>query len=590
MSKRHPLLALSLVAAVATAPLAAQAPAQAPAQPPAQLPAQPPAQDPEQAAMEAAAAQAIREWADDFEHGRIGLQGSLKAGAPSAYVGTARRAGLLRPQDEERLVHFDVLQKLLFFAESHPSAAMADALLDVAAVRLESSFLDFAALQLRDLGHWALMRMQHQGVWFLILRAAAGERLPLFGVGKEAGEGPPAGPGRRVAALRLLGMKGLPVFRSTVEGALRDPDPRVRLAAAEAVDQQHRPESLPALRAALMDERHPVAAQAMVRALTVILKTAGERIDEAQRREAIAAALEQFGMAGWRTDMDLLGLVEAWPHRDAVPVLLRALELAAAPADPLLLAVNKRASPLLRERAAQLLRAMTGALLPANDPAAWRKFWASEGDKIVVPAVLPQNRPQTTKAQFFGVPVTGGSIAFVVDTSGSMDEVVGTNPREEKRGVGPTRLRAAKEQMLAAVQGMDPDSCYWLWTFADKAHQWTPVPIRPSASSGRSLTELLGRLHAKGGTNLYDGLAQALQFAEMKLGEQNQVRVDEVFVLSDGEPTAGEVREPEELLTVVREANRYAKVRIHTIFTGSGHGSDLLRRLAEENGGVYVQR
>ena len=107
---------------------------------------------------------------------------------------------------------------------------------------------------------------------------------------------------------------------------------------------------------------------------------------------------------------------------------------------------------------------------------------------------------------------------------------------------------------------------------------------------GGGQSELLHRFRSHGGTNLYEGLAKALQLDAMKFGEQNQTKIDELFVLSDGQPTTGEVRDTDGLLQIVREANKYAKVRIHTIFTGTGAGGDLLRRLAEENGGVFVQR
>jgi len=40
----------------------------------------------------------------------------------------------------------------------------------------------------------------------------------------------------------------------------------------------------------------------------------------------------------------------------------------------------------------------------------------------------------------------------------------------------------------------------------------------------------------------------------------------------------------------VRESNKYARVRIHCVFTGTGGGASLLRRLAEESGGAFVQR
>ncbi|MBM4060327.1 MAG: VWA domain-containing protein [Planctomycetes bacterium] len=556
-----------------------------------------PAQEPDPAEVAAAAATAIREWAREFECGRLGTSGILRrsAGLQPAYAAPCRRGGFLRSRDEERLTHLDVLQKLLYFAESHPSTDLADAVLGVAAARLESSFLDLQALQLREIGHWSLMRMEHQGAWFLVLRAAAGERVPLLAEARreeeEQGEGGLAvGPGRRVAALRLLGMKGLPVFRSTIGAALRDPDPRVRLAAAEALDFQRRPESLPAALAAVQVERHPVVSQALVRLVGALLRTGGEKLEPGQRAAALAVALRQFGTSGWRTDMDLLALVEAFPHKEAIPVLLDALERAKAPADPLLRAVNRRASPQLRDRAWQLLRGMTGALLAAEDVAGWRRFWAQEQDHIVVPATLPKDRPQNTRAQFFGVPVSGGAIAFVVDTSGSMGAGVAGTAAGGESERATTRLAAAKEQMALAVQMMDPEASFTVWTFAGTAHLWTPAPVRAGPHAARALTELLSRLRSHGGTNLYEGLARSLQIGELAYGQQHETKVDELFVLSDGEPTAGEIQDAEGLLQVVREANRYAKVRIHTIFTGQGQGADLLRRLAEQNDGVFVQR
>jgi hypothetical protein len=57
-----------------------------------------------------------------------------------------------------------------------------------------------------------------------------------------------------------------------------------------------------------------------------------------------------------------------------------------------------------------------------------------------------------------------------------------------------------------AVQAMPPDSTYSLFTFADRAHEWTSVPVKPTPHTMRSLTELLSRLQPKGATNLFDGL------------------------------------------------------------------------------------
>ncbi|MBL9078805.1 MAG: VWA domain-containing protein [Planctomycetes bacterium] len=541
------------------------------------------------------AAQALRAWVDDYERGRLAPHGVLRSGVglQPSYVAYARRGGFVEERDHDRLNHLDVLQKVLVHAEHHPSADVADALLALAATGLEAAFLDHEALQLRDLGWHALLRSDHRGGWFVILRAAAGGRVPLVGDDSEdpGRDGLAVGPARRVAALRLLGQRALPVFRSTIEAALTDPDPRVRLGAVEALDLQRRKESLPRVVQVLESERHPVVAQALVRLLLALLR-AEPGPDADVRAAALQVALRRIGQAGWRTDMELLDLVEAFPSKAVLPAVLDALELADRPPDKLVAAVNEQASPLLRQRAAGLLRAMTGALLPDDDPAAWRSFWQAERDRIVVPERLVQDRPEATRAQFFGVPVTGRHIVFVIDTSGSMDELAaGTEgERERRRGGERTRLRAAKEQLAAAVQAMPDESTFEVVTFAGEAKRWTGAAVRSGSRSLRSLTELTSRWRAHGGTNLYAALAEALGFERQRWADPGTGKVDEVFVLSDGEPTAGPVQDGDELLRLCTEANKYARIRIHAVFTGSGPGGELLRRLAEQNGGVFVQR
>ena len=114
--------------------------------------------------------------------------------------------------------------------------------------------------------------------------------------------------------------------------------------------------------------------------------------------------------------------------------------------------------------------------------------------------------------------------------------------------------------------------------------------MRPGRDVTRALTGLLSRLNARGGTNLYAGLVAALEIEGRTFGAAELPKIDELFVLSDGQPTTGPARDAETLCDLVREANRYAKIRINAVFTGDGRGGELLQRLAEENGGVFVRR
>lgn len=544
-----------------------------------------------------AVAQAIREWVAAFESGRLGPRGRLRQGhaLQPKYMTFARRAELVLGDEYDRITHLDMLGKLLNFAERFPSNELTDAVLSVASAGFERAFLDQRAIEVRELGHWTLMRTDHQGAWFLVLRAAAGERVLVLSDHrprpKDAGDGGVVvGPARRVAALRLLGMQNKPVFRSTIEACLRDGDPRVRLAAVEALDFQRRPRSLRRVMEIIQIERHPVVSQALTRLVRVLVRLRGDEPPVAQRRAAVEVALEQFGKSGWRNDMDLLQLVGMYPSKNVIPQLIGALERANQPADELVATVNARASLLLRERAGQLLQAMTGALIPLEDHTAWREFWQRERGNIVVPAELKKASSGATRAAFFGVPVTGASIAFLIDTSGSMDEAVRGTSAGRHQKHEDTRLGAAKEQIVLAVQAMDPNSRYQLMTFSEAAEVWTRRPVRPGDGTSRVLTEVLSRFRANGGTNLFDGLVKALQLDEIGYGEQHETRIDELFVLSDGKPTTGEVQDADTMLELVRTANKYAKVRIHCVFTGSGDGAELLKRLAEENDGVFVQR
>ncbi|MFK7742199.1 MAG: VWA domain-containing protein [Planctomycetota bacterium] len=546
---------------------------------------------------QAQAVKALAQWVADYEGGRFAPHGSLRSNVrlQPRYTHAARLGGFL-PKHRDRLTHLDILQKLLLFSEKNPSPQLCDAVLGVASAGLDRSLLDRASHELREAAHWTLMGVKDQGIWFQILRAAAGDQVPVLAAErprKQADGGVGVGVARRVAALRLLGQRGLPIFRSTLEGALTDPDPRVRLAAAESIRPPWKGATVLRVASVVEGERHPVVSQALVRLLFSMLRRPPEDLSSAQKQQVVRRSFSLFGKSGWRTDMDLLELVEKWPSKAAIPKLIEALDLERQSADELVSAVNKRASPLLRQRAGVLLKAMTGALIPLHDVAGWRKFWAAEKGNIVVPEQLHTSRPAHTQVAFFGVPVTGTSIGFLIDTSGSMDSAPATHGPETgpRRLRAPrTRLEAAKAQLALAAQAMAPESQYFVMTFAEEARCWTQTGIKPGRRATRGVTGLMSRLNAHGGTNLYAGLVTSLEMEGRGFADAELPKIDELFVLSDGQPTTGEVRDTETLLEMVRRANKYAKVRINTVFTGTGPGSELLKRLAEENGGVFVQR
>jgi Mg-chelatase subunit ChlD len=81
-----------------------------------------------------------------------------------------------------------------------------------------------------------------------------------------------------------------------------------------------------------------------------------------------------------------------------------------------------------------------------------------------------------------------------------------------------------------------------------------------------------------GGTNLFGGLEEAFTRKDL----------EEIILLTDGMPSAGEVQDPHRILAWVQRWNRWRKVRISTIGLSAPRQADgFLAKLAEQNRGVY---
>jgi len=502
----------------------------------------------------------------------------------------SRRRGRKQPTLYPRSNHW-ALQRLLDIAERQPSVPVATAVLAVAAVGLNSNLYDPKVMQVRELGHWTLMRMDDSKVWLFLTRVAAGATFAAVPWLKEQAAEEGRDPTLRVAALRLLGDKNHSVFRPLVETGLASADPRVRLAAAEALYRMASRRSFPVLVRALSTERHGVVQHALLHAISRILRKRGG-IAKLHRDRAVRACLRLLGNTEWRVEMSAVDMIAKHPLKESIPELIDVMERQEK--DLLKQLVNRNASPLLQRKAWEALRGLTGASLP-KEAKAWHEFWEKNRDTLTIVdrdrmRQMPKGR--RTKATFYGIPVEGGDVAFVIDTSGSMDaKVHGTVERKWRRGrARMTRLEHAKAQMQTAAQTMDTRTRYHLYTFASKVTKWNLKPVPANDRSLKALTACLGHLEAGGGTNVFDALMKVLEAENVKFGERPKGVVDEIFVLSDGEPTAGAVRDPEEILEVVKEINRYLKVRINTVYTGQGAGAEFMRDLAKQNGGVFVQK
>lgn len=566
-------------------------------------------------------ANAILHWVEDYGSGRFALESRIEASGRGddspMFCRLGQRGGVLSGDEGSTVLSsFGILQRLVAAAEKHPSAEVADALLDLASTGLEKDMFDHRLRQVRDLGHFAILRIEAATVWNRVHQIAM--REPVVneaGNEVESEEEREREPDKerpfvplsqramwRVAAVRLLGMKGHGVFRSSIEKCLSHSDGRVRLAASESICALHNKESLPAVTRVLSGERHPMVVVTLVQAMQRILNQHAQEIPGERSELGLRTALARIGQVDWRSDMAIVQLLHNHPIKPAVPSLIALMRLSRGQADPILKIINGNASRFLGLEAHRALRKLTGALI-ADDPEQWQQFWDKEKDNLVVRRVKRVARNRTISSissggSFYGIPVLGSDVVFVLDTSGSMKERVQarmggpiTGPKSESRvRLHGTRLQVACRQTLRAVQGMPRNSKFSIVTFSGSVRVWNRRPVKIGRSSRNTAARILGRLQPNGGTNVFEALVHILEGSDVGYGDVALKKTDEVFVLSDGQPSAGQLTRPDEILAVVRDINTLRKVRINTVFAGTGSGSGFMKRLAEENGGVFVHQ
>ncbi|MEZ6194858.1 MAG: HEAT repeat domain-containing protein [Planctomycetota bacterium] len=210
------------------------------------------------------------------------------------------------------------------------------------------------------------------------------------------------------------------------------------------------------------------------------------------------------------------------------------------------------------------------------DPERWRTWWTKVREGYPLP---PKKERGTAKrdgndryGRFYGMDVTSKRVAFVIDTSGSMEAPV-------RVGEAFTRLQQAKRELAAAIGGFTGDHRFQILSFSNAPQLMGRELIAANRRNKATATEWVADLRSGGGTNIYDSLERALELDE----------VDTIFLLTDGSPSAGKYVDQDEIRIAIRRANRFLRVRINTVGIGvRGPVADFLRELARENWGESV--
>ena len=289
-----------------------------------------------------------------------------------------------------------------------------------------------------------------------------------------------------------------------------------------------------------------------------------------------------------------------------------------------------RATGRLRTECAEALFQVTG-LDFGVDPDRWQEQWnvlmSIDGYRIPTDEELAQKAASRKKYDefygkkeetntFAGIPTTSTNVLFIIDVSGSMDDLV--VEREKFQGYRDyKRFTIVQTELLNTIDSLTADTNFDIVAFATDLDVWkkrlVPANVvnRDAAKSwvrglkpiGGSESQELAQVGLGGAANLAAGKTNTLKALLYTFGEdpdkpskaavtgfdKEAVKrpLDTVYFLSDGRPSVGKLIDTNEILEEVKKHNEVFRVVIHTVAIGEFQ-KEFLRTLAMQNGGVFV--
>ncbi|MBK8097543.1 MAG: HEAT repeat domain-containing protein [Planctomycetes bacterium] len=372
----------------------------------------------------------------------------------------------------------------------------------------------------------------------------------------------------RVQAVSAMAQDATLETAPTLVELLRDAEPNVRIAAANALGTAMQPH---------VDE-------------TLGKKPAGELL---ATRDLVIAKLGELLVRDqiWQVRSAAAFSLAVMRCKPVVPTLIAGLEAELA---------RKKDPWAMDVRLHRLLEGLTGLTVVQGSITPWKDFWQKEGASFAVaPKTEPgKEAPKASKYEkFFNLEIESDRVLFVLDFSGSMAEPVqllgkttGAQP-----GKPTTKAEIVVAELKKLVLSLPDGALINLVVFSDEVRTWREEGGKPALIKLTDDTrdDLLGNfldsLRPNGPTNLYGALDKALDFGGRGLHDKYYAAgFDTLYVITDGAPTVGEVTDKEEIRRRVRAANQLRKIAIHCVTFGDKNDTDFLKPLAEENGGRHI--
>jgi hypothetical protein len=414
---------------------------------------------------------------------------------------------------------------------------------------------------------------------------------------------------RETALLALARTKDEAALAAIPQHGLAHGDPKVRASAARLVRTLRLAAARDALRKLLGDETWYVQAEAVLAAAAIRDFDA-----QATMRSLLADGSPKLRIAA----ADALRTLGEDANRLCVPLLAKCLDrpdwqVRVAACEALAVVGDvEAASALVRRMPTETsrvfdeiraaLRALTGEDLGPK-PESWRSWWereekrARERGKFLPPPKAPEGDPRYARVQpeFWGVEMWSARVGFVVDASRSTNRLF-TPPQDVAARLIPGKTSSTIPELQAAeiawtLRQCDERTRFTVWAFSDDVFRWQSGLVPATAGNVDSAAGFVRNRTPDGETDFHAALRAALGYdATDRWSASLPEGPDTITFVTDGTATTGELTDPDALLAWFAEANRWSRVKVHTVAFGAlGVDEPLLMRLASSSEGEFRQ-
>lgn len=325
---------------------------------------------------------------------------------------------------------------------------------------------------------------------------------------------------------------------------------------------------------------------------------------------------------------DILPLLSdsTWQVQSAAVQCLGALRTVSA-IDPLIDLMRRGGR--LQEEATDALFRITAMDLPA-DPDQWANImaklrdaeWRPPTDEELAKAVEARRKSEafygkqsSQRTTFSGITTTSTRVLFIIDVSGSMEDLVVDRERFKDGGYRDfKRLTIVKSELARTIDELSANVHFNIVAFATDLTTFKKDLVPANIVTKAAARQWVERLQPIGGSEAQamaaDGLSAS---ANLAAGRTNTIgallyafgidaakpvpvtpsatalrnKVDTVFFLSDGRPTVGHPLDTQEIRKVIAKLNETYRIVFHCIAIGDFQ-KDFMGEIARESGGVFV--